>query len=77
LFVRGHCCLRIVYVWLNVPNIHFAQTKVTPCKKAFTNRTSMVFSSRFGFYKRFWTIVPTIFTPIFPLFVVYGFVFFE
>jgi predicted membrane protein len=29
---RGHCCLRIVYVWLNVPNIHFAQTTVTSYK---------------------------------------------
>ena len=29
---RGHCGLRIVYVWLNVPNIHFAQTTVTSYK---------------------------------------------
>ncbi len=42
--VRGHCCLRKVYASHKVPNIHFAQTKVTPSKKGYTNRTTMGFS---------------------------------
>ncbi len=55
-FVRGQFCLRKVYVWLNEPNIHFAQTQLIPYKKPYTNRTAMGFSSHFGFYKHFWTM---------------------